>query len=105
MLAELPGFSFVLRLAESPDKLRPELDLPRRCDRRRLQHRIAWNVCPPAVDDGRHPGAEVSPVEQIESLSPELNLHFLAPQIVVLEQRKIEVFQSRRAQCIAAEIT
>jgi hypothetical protein len=89
--------------SKSPDQLRTELDLARSRDGGRPEC-FAWNVGPPAVDYGCHSGAKVGPVEQIESLSPELDLHFLAQQIVVFEQRKIEVFQARSAQGIASEV-
>ena len=88
----------------SPDKLRAELDLARSGDRGRLQRGIAWNVCSPAVDEGRRAGTEVRPVEQIEGLSPELDLQFLAQQIVVFEERKIEVCQARGAQRVAPKV-
>ena len=87
-----------------PNQLRPELNLARSCDGRRLQRSIAWNVCSPTVDEGCDPGAKVGPVEQIESLSSELDLHFLAQQIVVFEERKIEAFQTGSTQRVAPEI-
>src|SRR5256884_8759632 len=68
-----PGFFVQSRLL--PNQLRPELNLARSCDGRRLQRSIAWNVCSPTVDEGCHAGTKVSPVQQIESLSSELNLH------------------------------
>src|SRR5439155_17309491 len=82
----------------------PELNLARSCDGRRLQRSIAWNVCSPTVDEGCHAGTKVSPVQQIESLSSELNLHLLAQQIVVFEERKIEAFQTGSTQRVAPEI-
>ena len=90
--------------SRSPNKLRTELDLARSCDRWRFNGGIAWNVCSSTVDQGRRPGTKIRPVEQIEGLNPELDFQFFAQQIVVFEQRKIEIFQARGAQRVASEI-
>src|SRR5579864_8343444 len=81
--------------SKSPDKLQSKLYLAGGCDRGRLQRGIGWNGYPLAVECLQPPGAKVGPVEQIEELSPELDLQFLARQIVVLEERKIKVLHTR----------
>src|SRR5689334_12567023 len=88
-----------------PDQFRSELNLARSCDRRRFQHGVSWNVSTAAIDKGRHTGAEVGSVEQIECFSAELEFQFFAEQVVILEEREIEVFDTRGTHRITPEVS